>query len=679
VQAQFSDILSSLEYAKTIKSIHFGHVVLGSSVPQRRLFLPLLSQFHLDLLRPDFKLDESRTFPMEITESFLKSYLFFDKDYNNRGWIFPELLTLHTDVDLIMHIFKLIRINALRGEVVLNQIAFSNKIFQEFNQNEFNLKTLALHRTEFNISKVSLASSLTSLILSKVNLTEIVDFGYILSRFPVLKHLFLDISTLPNDKLEIGVDELPTMLQFLSVSKSISLVPKTAVHLLDFRSIIFPKEEIINRQEKESENVLVLHNLKTFCCDSCHLDEKVKKNFNMLFPNLSVLFLRTDETVQLAQLLELPSLKSVHLESNELKNLSNFDGLENFLGRHSLDYPGIRLYRAGNSWRSKQVSQTGSQRAQFQCSAGKYFWVSEDDYISKVRLKSFEKEAFRSKKYVFHGELYTPGHEVAGGKVQFPVIPPEIQKVLNSIELKDVEVTSRVLVHSIEKCASLKSMSLLNTEVIGNGRRYSFTTENLTLVLDSVKFVGFNFEYVYEYVNERLVAGVVPFQHVGRFKESSASNTLSRLLRNISSARLEETSATMFTFDSNVAEVQSCTSHIRRLITSLPDSHPLKQTLENLKRIQAAYKGGILPSEWELPGLQILDQNLIERFYTDSFAQFFGKLGIIQYLVKRYGKYISLASLSLTASQNEARTFPPIQTIALSLIRDKYNNNTFHN
>jgi hypothetical protein len=590
--------------------------------------------------------------------------LFFDKDYNNRDWSFSQLLGMMTDIDLVIHIFKVIRINSNRGDVFLNQVPFAQKLFEDYNQNmEFKLKNLALHRTEFNVSSISSATALTTLILSKVRMVDDI------SRFRILKYLVLDPVILPTDAkkyITIGLDDFPSTLEYLTLSNSVLVERRNIQKVYQFR-IIFPDETLRNRQDEIPQNTDVLANLKTFCCDSCRLDSEIWTNLYKLFPNLTFVMLRTNEIVQLNPLLKIKSLKSVQLESSSAKNLSNFIGLEI---KQIRKFPAVRLERQENDWNVIETSSEASERAQFTCNGGRYFWTSEEDYKSKIRLKSFEREAFNSNQFIFNGTSFASAQ--GRRKAKFGGIPPEIQNKLETIVLRDVEVTPRVLSDSIENCNNLRSLTLLNSTVFGNGRRYTFTTENLTFVLDSVQFPDVKFDYVYEIVNGNLEAGVIPYQHVGRANVSTAANTLSRLFLNVTSVRLQENSATLYIFDSTVEELRLLARHTRELITNLTNSHPLKPMLKHLKQIQMAYKDGILPPEWEFPGLQIIDQHLVEKFYKDSTAQIFGRLGVLRYLVRRYGKFLSLASLSLTALQNQTNTFPPVEAIALSLVRDRY-------
>lgn len=76
---KLADVLNSLDYAKTLKSIRFSHVILEMGSSNGRLVLPLLSEFHLDMLYPELKIDDSRTLPQTISETTFKSFLFLKR------------------------------------------------------------------------------------------------------------------------------------------------------------------------------------------------------------------------------------------------------------------------------------------------------------------------------------------------------------------------------------------------------------------------------------------------------------------------------------------------------------------------------------------------------------------------------------------------------------------------
>jgi len=655
------ELLTSLESAQTLNSIKFQNVVLKMEETKKRLVLPLLTEFYLDLLRPDFKLGESRTFPQHLTESRIKSYIFFNKDYGNRDLSLSELLDLKVDIDLVVHIFRLIHINEKRGEIFLNQVS-ADALFRAAQHSEISLKKLALHRTRLDVSVISRSRSLTSLILSRVKLVGNFEFDFL----PELKHLVMDPIIPQSDQLThftIGLDKLPASLESITLSNTVYLIEQDVQNIINFRRIFF--HQMSDTNATISEEMKVFPHLKRFCCEFCHMDTRIYTNFHSHFPNLSTLTLRTNETVELDSILSIPNLKSIFLEG-EVTNLGNFVGLDKILKSRAPIPATVHLKRLKNNWVRFASSQADSDRGKFECNGGNYFWTSEEDYRSKLRLKSFEREAVATKKYVFNGTRFA---QAESRRATFDGIPAELQQELTSVVLSGVDVTPRILSSSIEKAPSLKSLSLLDSYVIGNGERYTFTTENLTFVLDSVQFQGLNFEYVYEIVNGDLVAGVVPFQHVGKFNTTTAANPLSRLFKNVSSARLEGHLVTLYSLDSTVGEIGSAATHIRRLMASLPDWHPLKPMLQPLEDMKASFEERIFPPELKIPGLHVVNQNNMKTFFSDPLVKVMGRAGLLRYFLKRHGNYLHLISLSV----NSTRTvFPPIQGIALSIVRGSY-------
>ncbi len=126
-------LLQSLDYARTLTTLNLTGIELEGGVSFRgRVILPLLTSFTLDLLRPGFVAGKDRHFPEPITETYLRSLLFFDKDFDeNRDNIVPP----NTNIDLSVHIFKLVHLNILRGEISLQQIPFAVRILQEITEN----------------------------------------------------------------------------------------------------------------------------------------------------------------------------------------------------------------------------------------------------------------------------------------------------------------------------------------------------------------------------------------------------------------------------------------------------------------------------------------------------------------------------------------------------------------
>jgi hypothetical protein len=116
-----------------------------------------------------------------------------------------------------------------------------------------------------------------------------------------------------------------------------------------------------------------------------------------VFPRLERLGLSTRREVDLTSLLNSnSSLKVIHLKGSNFKGLGYlFQGLE---GASS-----VLLERVPRSlgWRSRPVTEAEEARYEFSCNGQHHFWTSEEDYRTLRRLKTFEKEALRSHKYIF--------------------------------------------------------------------------------------------------------------------------------------------------------------------------------------------------------------------------------------------------------------------------------------
>jgi len=646
-------LLTALENARPIESINLRNVVLlnGINFERRTVVLPVLASFVLDILAGDEvpfdTITPERTFPIEITESYLRTLVFFDKDFESaESWSVESLHNLNMDIQLTIHIFRILRIGIESGELILQQTALANRIISGYEGNlDFVLRRLALHRCDLDFENLGKIHTLSELILDRVIPTFNISSEILSTAVANLTNLrTFVLNPIQNGTQQLILDLNPLSRRMIHLSMSHIGILATGQDIPPFT------------------------NLRKLCCIACELSEAVIKNFKFLFPNLKSIVMET--RIPKSFDFDTPHLTSIYInteDANFIKDLVEKYGLRT----EGMQYEILLKKDEGNTtWKLSIPTAREQQHLTYACTKQSRFWTSEEDFLAGWRLKSFEKEAINTGTLKFKGMAVAPSTPA-----EFKGVPVSIQPHLKSIHLDSSLVADFTLAESVADCLHLRSLTLSNVTVDISHRNYELGRNgSLEFRLERIEFHNFTFHYVLEYVGKELRAAIIPYQHIGRFKIGNRSNVLHHLFWHINAIRLTHDDYILYVLDVSLGEIRAFDKFLVKLIAALPEDHVLRGISENLNEKYATFQDGVLPPAWKYDGLHVIDKEFSKSFFNDDLLRVIAKTGLLNLLLTRLGWFFTTTRatfLTHLETNKSPINFPLIHGIAVNLNEDQ--------